>query len=88
MAWYLAGTDALPFIKHYLDRYDKFSDDMATLNGAYGKRMFGIRKKYEVGNRVKIGTEWQRMIDTLSERPGSRNATIQLFSNAEFGVPA
>ncbi|AJC80190.1 thymidylate synthase domain-containing protein [Rhizobium etli bv. phaseoli str. IE4803] len=83
MSWYLAGSDALPFIKHYLDRYDEFSDDKATLNGAYGKRMFGLRRQYKVGDGVRIGTEWQRMIDTLKERPGSRNATIQLFSNAD-----
>ncbi|MBO9184579.1 thymidylate synthase [Rhizobium sp. L80/93] len=83
MSWYLAGSDALPFIKHYLDRYDEFSDDKTTLNGAYGKRMFGIRGRYKIGAKVKIGTEWQRVIDTLKERPGSRNATIQLFSNAD-----
>lgn len=83
MSWYLAGSDALPFIKHYIDRYDEFSDDKATLNGAYGKRMFGMRGRYKVGDKVKVGTEWQRMIDTLKERPGSRNATIQLFSNAD-----
>ncbi|WP_431674485.1 thymidylate synthase [Rhizobium leguminosarum] len=83
MSWYLTGSDALPFIKHYLDRYDKFSEDKETLNGAYGKRIFGIRRKYKVGDRVRIGTEWQRMIETLKERPGSRNATIQLFSNSD-----
>lgn len=83
MSWYLAGSDALPFIKHYLDRYDEFSDDKATLNGAYGKRLFRTRQRYKVGEKIKVGTEWQRMIDTLKERPGSRNATIQLFSNAD-----
>lgn len=83
MSWYLAGSDALPFIRHYLHRYDEFSDNSTTLNGAYGKRIFGIRKQYKVGDKKKCGTEWQRMIDTLRERPGSRNATIQLFSNAD-----
>lgn len=83
MSWYLAGSDALPFIRHYLHRYDEFSDDETTLNGAYGKRIFGIRRRYKIGDRIKIGTEWQRMIDTLRDRPGSRNATIQLFSNAD-----
>ncbi|MEX2695824.1 thymidylate synthase [Rhizobium mongolense] len=83
MSWYLAGSDALPFIKHYLDRYHEFSDDKVTLNGAYGKRMFGLRRQYKLGEKVKIGTEWQRMIYTLKDRPGSRNATIQLFSNVD-----
>ncbi|TDW31864.1 thymidylate synthase [Rhizobium azibense] len=83
MAWYLSGSDELPFIKHYLERYDEFSDDNATLNGAYGKRIFKIRKRFKVGDKIRIGTEWQRIIETLKERPGSRNATIQLFSNSD-----
>ncbi len=83
MSWYLAGSDDLLFIQHYLHRYDKFSDDKKTLNGAYGKRIFGVRRRYKIGGHLKVGTEWQRMITTLRERPGSRNATIQLFSNAD-----
>jgi thymidylate synthase len=43
MAWYLTGSDALPFLKRSLDRYDEFSDNKQTLNGAYGERIFGIR---------------------------------------------
>ncbi|NTF64920.1 thymidylate synthase [Rhizobium rhizogenes] len=83
MAWYLSGSDALSFIKHYIDRYDEFSDDNATLNGAYGKRIFGVRKRFKVEDKTRIGTDWQRIMETLKERPGSRNATIQLFANSD-----
>src|SRR4051812_34726189 len=36
--WYLAGSNRLAFIQHYLRHYSTFSDDGVTLYGAYGPR--------------------------------------------------
>lgn len=73
LAWYLAGDDTIAFISHYLGMiYANFSDDGGiTANGAYGKRIFLPRG----------ASQWDRVIGLLRERPGSRNAVIQVFSN-------
>src|SRR5699024_7285406 len=39
--WYLRGNDRLDIIKYYSSIYSAFSDDNNTVNGAYGKRIFG-----------------------------------------------
>lgn len=78
--WYLSGSDALEQIQYYIEGYDQFSDGGRTLNGAYGPRIFTPQRMLCAGRQ---GDEWQRMINTLREREGSRNAIIQIYSNSD-----
>lgn len=80
LLWYLSSSNALDQILYYIDGYDEFSDDGETLNGAYGRRIFSPKRALS-GDRQD--DEWQRVIDILRERPGSRNAIIQIYSNAD-----
>ena len=79
LMWYLRGSDALEPIQYYIDNYNEYSDDKATLNGAYGKRIFSAARAD--GEVVK--DEWQRVIDTLRESSDSRNAVIQIYANTD-----
>lgn len=73
LLWYLAKTDDLKFIRYYLRKYEKESDDGRTLWGAYGPRLFAMRRRTnQVSNVLKL----------LRAKPSSRRAVIQLF-NAE-----
>ena len=67
--WYLAGADDLKFIGYYLKKYKKFSEDGVTLHGAYGPRLFNMRRHDQVAN----------VIGLLKKKPASRQAVIQLF---------
>ncbi|MBN9360690.1 MULTISPECIES: thymidylate synthase [unclassified Devosia] len=78
--WYLSGSNALDHILYYLEGYDEFSDDGETLNGAYGRRLFSEAR---LRGESDASDEWQRVIDTLRKRPGSRNAVIQIYSNQD-----
>lgn len=72
LLWYLSGSDALEFIRPYVQRY---ADDAVNgiLEGAYGPRL----------TRMRDGIDQFASIEALlKERPGSRRAVIQLF-NAE-----
>ncbi|MGJ5019644.1 thymidylate synthase [Bradyrhizobium oligotrophicum] len=80
LMWYLSGSNSLEFIKYYIPHYDEFSDDGTTLNGAYGPRIFSSERLL-IDNLPK--DEWQRTIDTLKQRNGTRNAIIQIFSNSD-----
>lgn len=79
LMWYLSGSDELEPIRYYLKKYYKFSDDGKTVNGAYGKRLFGPGRS--AGQPE--ADEWQRVIDTLRESADSRNAVIQIYANAD-----
>lgn len=77
--WYLAGSDSVEFIKHYIPNYPKLIKDEVTANGAYGPRIFGdmaCEKRDET-------SQWDRVIRTLREREGSRNALIQIYANSD-----
>ncbi|PCJ89716.1 MAG: thymidylate synthase [Hyphomicrobiales bacterium] len=77
--WYLAGDESLEFIKHYIASYPEFSNDGVKINGAYGPRIFGLGTE-----KMKAGkSQWDRVINNLKERPGSRNAVIQIFANSD-----
>lgn len=77
--WYLAGSDKLRFIKHYLKDYDEYSDDGETIYGAYGPRLFNIKgMKQERINQV------DNVITLLRKKRHSRQAVIQLFSAADI----
>lgn len=67
--WYMAGSNSLDFIQHYIDGYGKFSDDGETIHGGYGPRLFDQRGNNQLENVIKI----------LTLKPESRRAVIQLF---------
>lgn len=69
LLWYLSGSDKLDFIRYYIARYDKSSDDGSTIFGAYGPRLFTPSGINQVENVIKL----------LRAHPESRRAVIQLF---------
>lgn len=72
LLWYLARSDKLDFIKRYINRYEKESDDGISVHGAYGPRLFSMRGINQVENVIQL----------LQKRGSTRRAVIQLF-NAE-----
>lgn len=77
--WYLAGSDSVDFIQHYIRNYAVMIGDEIKANGAYGPRIFG---KDSIGKPDK-NSEWDRVMRTLREREGSRNALIQIYDNSD-----
>ena len=67
--WYVSGSNALDHIKYYLSRYGEFSDDGATLHGAYGPRLFAGGSDNQVTTVVEL----------LRRKPSSRQAVLQIF---------
>jgi thymidylate synthase len=82
LCWYLAKTNELSFIAHYLSHYREESDDGHSVYGAYGPRLFNMRRNDQVGNVIAL----------LRKKPASRQAVIQLFDAADIakkhkGIP-
>lgn len=75
LLWYLAKSNDLGFIKYYLSRYGKESEDGKTIHGAYGPRLFAMDSN---NNQIK------NVLDLLSRKPNSRRAVIQLFDAADL----
>ena len=73
LLWYLSGTCETSFISYYIGRYEYLSDDGNTIHGGYGPRILGLGTDNQV----------QRVIDILRQRPGSRQAVIQIFNAAD-----
>lgn len=80
LTWYLSGSNELEHVEHYISAYREFSEDKNTLSGAYGPRIFDRARAYEDGI---FDDEWHRVISLLKVRAGSRNAVIQIYSNAD-----
>lgn len=87
LLWMLRGSDSATEIAHYNKNWLNFSDDRATLNGAYGKRIF----KYDAGIRsVDVANEktfanikvnqFEEAYKLLSKDRDTRQATIVLFN--------
>ncbi|HCR54348.1 MAG TPA: thymidylate synthase [Cytophagales bacterium] len=68
LCWYLAKNNNLDFIQYYLSGY-KDEADGSVIKGGYGPRLF----KWKRGNQVSL------IIETLRQRPTSRQAVIQIF---------
>jgi thymidylate synthase len=68
LLWYLAGTNELPFIAHYLSHYREESEDGKTVYGAYGPRLFNLRGNNQVTH----------VLNLLRRNPYSRRGVIQL----------
>lgn len=70
--WYLSGDNRLEFIRYYIERYEKESEDGERVDGGYGPRLYHQRGINQISS----------VIELLRTRPDSRQAVIQLF-NAE-----
>ena len=78
LLWYLAGSDRLDFIKYYIRRYERSSDDGATIFGAYGPRLFNMRGRHDqISNVLRV----------LKTKRDSRQAVIQLFDANDLEQP-
>lgn len=95
LLWILEGSNDVEFIGHYNSIWKRFTDDGETLNGAYGKRIFG----WDSGIRREIGIEtkedgsqneitqynhvtinqFQEAYNQLKKDPDTRQATIVFF---------
>ena len=80
LTWYLSGSNELAHVEHYISAYRQFSIDGTTLAGAYGPRIFDAARGLAPGDHKD---EWNRVISLLRKREGSRNAVIQIYSNAD-----
>ncbi len=76
--WYLRGSNELEIIKYYSKMYLKFSDDNATLHGAYGKRIFD-------SENAKT-TQWGNIIELLKRDNSSRQAVISIFNLNDLNI--
>jgi thymidylate synthase len=75
LAWYLAGSDDVQFIHHYLRSQPyKDLDVDGVLRGAYGPRLMGDG----------IDNQIERIIEMLRTKPTSRQAVIQLFDRRDL----
>jgi len=72
--WYLSGNNRLDFIRYYIERYEKESEDGEIVLGGYGPRLF---------NRHGIN-QVRSIVELLKKRPDSRQAVIQLFDAADL----
>lgn len=72
LLWYLSRDNSLAFIRYYIKKYEKESEDGETVYGGYGSRLFNQRGHDQIKNIIFI----------LKNSPESRRAVIQLF-NAE-----
>lgn len=68
LMWYLSRSDQLDFIKFYAPSYSRFSDNLTTLNGGYGGRI------YNGGDDLL-----NSVIEKLQQEPETRQAVIPLF---------
>lgn len=74
LLWYLSGNKSLRFIRYYVAKYAKESDDGRTLYGGYGPRLFKMRGINQIENVVGL----------LRRNRDSRRAVIQLFDAADI----
>lgn len=73
LCWYLAGSNDLAFIHHYLPKYDLEADG-EKICGGYGPRLFNWKGINQIENVKKM----------LLKKPSTRNAVIQLFDASDL----
>lgn len=71
--WYLAASDELAFVEHYIPPYAKHADEGRVV-GAYGPRWFNWRES----NQVEAVTA------QLRSKLDSRQAVIQIFDSSDL----
>ena len=76
--WYMSGSDRVNPMLYYNKNYLDYSDDGCTLNGAYGKRIFGC---------VESNTnQFNNVLAKLRDDPDSRQAVIALYTAQDSGI--
>lgn len=73
LCWYLAKSNDLAFIQHYISRYKK-SADGDVIHGGYGPRLFNWRTI----------NQFKNVEERLKRNPDSRRAVIQLFDGCDI----
>lgn len=73
LCFYLAGSYSLDYISHYSKFWLKLSDDNATVNSAYGYRLFTKRNVFDK-------TQFNNLIHTLFNDPSSRKAVLSIYA--------
>jgi thymidylate synthase len=68
LCWYLAKSNDLAFIEYYIRQYKEYADG-GEIYGGYGPRLFDWKGLNQV----------ETVIKTLTRKPSSRQAVIQLF---------
>lgn len=71
--WYRRASNRLDEITYYSRFWERVSDDGATLNSAYGYRIFGKHPKIETD-------QWEYVKRELSRDPNSRRAVITILA--------
>jgi thymidylate synthase len=71
--WYLAGSNDLAFIQHYIPQYEKYADEGRVIGG-YGPRWFDWRGFNQVDTVIK----------QLREKRDSRQAVLQIFDASDL----
>lgn len=69
LAWYLAGSKSLRFIKYYISAYQDESEDGVVVPAAYGPRLLNCDGQNQIENVVAL----------LRENRSSRRAVIQIL---------
>src|SRR5579859_5692389 len=75
LCWYLAGSNDLDFISHYIREYKSYAD-WDRIFGGYGPRLFNWAGLNQFANAAEI----------LSKKRDSRQAVIQLFDRHDILV--
>jgi thymidylate synthase len=73
--WYLSKGKALDFISYYIPAYLKESEDMKSVFGGYGPRLFDM---HGVDNQI------ENVLGALKHSPSSRRAVIQIFDSGDI----
>jgi hypothetical protein len=73
--WMLAGRDDVAFLTRFVQRFEEYSDDGATLNGAYGQRWryWPIETSHDVRDQI------ERVVELMLRDPGTRRAVIEMW---------
>lgn len=77
--WMLAGRNDLAPLKYYVSTFDQYSDDGATLNGAYGHRWRKSQGDHYYRGRGYID-QLNVLIEHLKKNPTSRRAVLDMWS--------
>lgn len=77
LCWYVRGDDDLETMLYYNKRAAQFSDDGATLNSAYGKRLFDDEYLDSWTQRTYT-SQWEMVLKELKADPDSRRAVMHI----------
>ncbi|MEM6735722.1 MAG: thymidylate synthase [Bacteroidota bacterium] len=70
--WYLSGSNSLDFIEYYIKHYKQEAEG-EIIYGAYGPRIFKLKRSDKIINQLK------NVINSLKKNPTTKKAVIQLF---------